>query len=115
MQKQILSLFALLFISVNMSGQKVYSTQYDYQADVKVYVVDNEYLADLIVYRAKQEHELYNKKNCGYWFFTSQPYTADKKIYFVDRDYNADLKIYFTSNEYLAGWKNNEKKYLMYK
>ena len=32
-----------------VSGQKIYSVDRAYQADVKVYVVDKEYKADLVV------------------------------------------------------------------
>lgn len=38
-------------------GQKVYSVDHEYQADVKVFVVDAEYKADLVVYKTDKEYE----------------------------------------------------------
>lgn len=37
-----------------------------------------------------------------------------KKIYFVDYPNQADIKIYFVEYENQAGWRNKEKKHLMY-
>jgi hypothetical protein len=37
-----------------------------------------------------------------------------KKIYFVDYPNQADIKIYFVDYENQAGWRNKEKKHLMY-
>ena len=38
-------------------AQKVYSTNHDYQADVKVYFVDHEYQADLKIYFVNNEYQ----------------------------------------------------------
>ena len=43
--KNIVLLIAFLFGTSYMFGQKIYSTDYPYQADVKVFVVDQEYKA----------------------------------------------------------------------
>ena len=51
--KKIGILLLLLCGSCMMWAQKVYSVDYDYQADVKVYVVQYEYLAVLLVYEVK--------------------------------------------------------------
>lgn len=109
----VLSLFFTL-ISFCSFGQKVYSTDREYQADVKVYVTDQEYKADLVVYKTDKEYRVNKNDNKGIWYFTNRDYRADKKVYFVDREYQADLIVYFTDKEYRAGWKNRSKKYLMY-
>lgn len=46
-----------------MSAQKIYSVEYEYQADIKVFVVDAEYKADLIVYKTDKENRAGWKKN----------------------------------------------------
>ncbi len=103
----------IIFIFFSFSGysQKIYSSQYEYQADVKVFVVDEMYQADLKVFKVK--HEYQTKGNIGLWFFTDNSYESDKKIYFVDYEYQADLKIYMVKYSYQAGWKNKEKIYLL--
>uniref|UniRef100_UPI004049DD44 DUF6150 family protein n=1 Tax=Flavobacterium sp. TaxID=239 RepID=UPI004049DD44 len=52
--------------------------------------------------------------NNGKWFFTQYANQAKKKIYFVDYPNQADIKIYFVDYENQAGWRNKEKKHLMY-
>lgn len=47
-------------------------------------------------------------------YSTDRQYQADVKVFVVDHEYQADLKVYFTDKEYRAGWKNNDKKPLMY-
>jgi len=54
------------------------------------------------------------KGNSGLWYFTNQSYQAEKKIIFVDYDYQSDLNIYFVNYKYLSGWKNSNKKHLLY-
>lgn len=90
-----------LTTALDANAQKVYSVNYEYQADVKVYVVKNEYQADA-------------RENKGIWYFTKYSYQADKKVYFTDYEYRADLKVYFTDQQYRAGWKNAQKRHLMY-
>ncbi len=48
-----LSIFisCVMFLTIVCYGQKIYSVDHEYQADVKVFVVDAEYKADLVVYR----------------------------------------------------------------
>ena len=41
---------AALSLSCMIQAQKVYSVDYDYQADVKVYVVNYDYQADLKIF-----------------------------------------------------------------
>ena len=101
----------LFIFSFTGYSQKIYSSQYEYQADVKVFVVDYMYQADLKVF--KVEHEYQTKGNIGLWFFIDNSYKSDKKIYFVDYEYQADLKIYMVKYGYQAGWKNKEKIYLL--
>ena len=113
-QKFIILLSVIIGCSALAFGQKVYSTDHAYQADIKVYVVDHDYQADLIVYRTNRSYEAKSSENKGIWFFTDHSYQADKKIYFVDHSYQADLKIYFTDKDYRAGWKTKSKQYLLY-
>lgn len=53
-------LILILIFSVvevaNAFGQKVYSVEHEYQADVKVFVVDAEYKADLVVYKTDKDY-----------------------------------------------------------
>ena len=100
--------------STTALAQKVYSTDYKYQADVNVFVTDREYKADLVVFKTKHSYNAKANENKGIWYFIKHQYDADKKIYFVDHEYQADLIIYFTDKEYKAGWKKNDKKHLMY-
>jgi len=109
--KTILTLVLLTLFQVG-NAQKVFSTQYDNQADVKVFVVKYENQADLKVYKVKYENQA--GENNGKWFFTQYSNQAKTKIYFVDYENQADLKIYFVPYENQAGWRNNEKKYLLY-
>ena len=99
----IIALLSIIYVQT-ASAQKVYSTDRQYQADVKV----------LIVYKTDKDYRAKKSENKGIWFFTTKEYQADKKVFFVDHEYQADLKVYFTDKEYRAGWKKNDKKPLMY-
>lgn len=114
MKPKIISSLILLLSVLPAIGQKIYSTDYGYQADIKVYVVDAEYKADLVVFKTDKEYRARANENKGIWYFTDKSYRADKKVFFVDYQYQADLKIYFTDSEYRAGWKKNDKKPLLY-
>jgi len=102
----------LLGLGQAINAQKVFSTQYANQADVKVYVVKYENQADLKVYKVKYENQAGD--NNGKWFFTPYSNQAKTKIYFVDYENQADITIYFVPYENQAGWRNKEKKYLLY-
>lgn len=106
-------LFTLLFMFTKHSfSQKVYSVDYQNQADIKVFVVKYENQADLKVFKVKYENLA--GMNDGKWFFTQYANQAKKKIFFVDYENQADLKIYFVQYENLAGWRNASKKSLLY-
>ncbi len=105
-----ISLF--VFMCEITPAQKVFSVNYENQADVKVYVVNYENQADLLVYKVKYENQAGN--NDGKWFFTQYENQAEKKIYFVDYENQADIKIYFVEYENQAGWKNREKMHWMF-
>ena len=64
----------MLASAMSVHAQKVYSTNAEYNADVKVYVVDREYQADIVVFRTDKE------------------YNADLKVYFTDKEYRAGWK-----------------------
>jgi len=111
MKNYFFSIWAL-FISISLYSQKIYSTNNSYQADLKVFVVKQDYQADLRVFNVKQSYKAMG--NDGLWFFVSQKYQAEKKVIFVDYEYQADLKVFFVEYQHQSGWKNSEKKHLLY-
>jgi hypothetical protein len=62
------SVLLILFFSVSSKAQKVFSVNYQNQADVKVFVVKYENQADLKVYKVKYPNQV--GQNDGRWFFT---------------------------------------------
>ena len=52
----LLNLFIVLSIG-KVQAQKIYSVNYDYQADVKVYVVNYDYQADLKIYFVDYDYQ----------------------------------------------------------
>ena len=102
----------LIGFGIQLQAQKVFSVEYETQADIKVFVVKYETQADLKVYKVKYESEA--KENKGKWFFTEYETQADKTIYFVKYETQADLKIFFVEYETQAGWRKKSKKHLMY-
>ena len=110
--KVIQLLLILLCTSTVTFAQKVFSTDYASQADVKVFVVKYESQADLKVYKVKYESQA--GENDGNWFFTKYSSQSQKKIYFVQYESQADVKVYFVAYESQAGWRNNAKKHFFY-
>lgn len=84
--KKSLALIFGFFFTLQFSAQKVFSVDYQSQADVKVFVVKYESQADLNVY--KVDYQSQAEGNEGKWFFVK---------------YRSQ-----------AGWKKKEKKQLMY-
>ena len=117
-QNQLLAMKHLLIITLSIfffnysNAQKIYSVDYESQADIKVFVVDYESQADLKVFKVEYQSQVGH--NDGNWFFTDYASQADKKIFFVDYKSQADLKIYFVDYKSQTGWKNSSKKHLMY-
>lgn len=68
MMKTITYFIAVLLISTITNAQKVYSVEYENQADVKVFVVKYENQADLKVFKVKYTNQA--GQNDGKWFFT---------------------------------------------
>ena len=66
--KNLLILATMLLSFGAVNAQKVYSVDYENQADVKVFVVQYENQAHLKVYKVKYENQAGN--NDGKWFFT---------------------------------------------
>ena len=93
-------------------GQKLFSVDYESQADIKVFVVQYESQADLKVYKVKYESQATG--NDGKWFFTQYESQSKKSIYFVKYESQADLKIFFVDYESQAGWRNKSKIGLLY-
>ena len=85
MRKYLAFIFGLFF-TLQFSAQKVFSVDYQSQAE----------------------------GNEGKWFFVKYSNQADKKIYFVDYESQADLKIFFVKFQSQAGWSKKEKMQLMY-
>ena len=80
-------LFSFCFVILSNSqskAQKVFATNYTYQAELKVFVVAQEYQADLKVYKVRNEYQAIGQN--GKWFFTKYDYQAKKKIFFVDHE-----------------------------
>ena len=93
-------LFVLSFIGSSqiVVAQKIFSVQYQNQADLKVFVVDYSNQADLHVYRVDYSNQAQDNK--GLWFFSDYSNQADAKVFFVDYQ-----------NQ--AGWVNKTKIYML--
>ena len=76
-----LTLFFLLIFFNKFYSQKVFSTDYASQSDIKVFVVDYESQADLKVF--KVDYQSQAKGNDGLWYFVNYSSQSDKKIYFT--------------------------------
>lgn len=63
-------------------SQKVFTTDYQFQSDIKVFVVDYESQSDLKVF--KVDYQSQSKGNEGLWYFVKYISQSDKNIYFVD-------------------------------
>jgi hypothetical protein len=105
-------LFCLYFLIQSATAQQIHIPEYENQADLSVFVVDYKSEADLLVYKVKYDHQA--KGNTGKWFFVKHESSADKTVWFADYKSNADLKIFFVEYKSEAGWKNEQKKYLLY-
>ena len=110
--KTLLFTSAFIILGIFANAQKIYSVQYESQAEIKVFVVKYESQADLKVYKVKYESQA--RGNEGLWFFVKYESQADKKIYFVNYESQADLKIYFVEYESQAGWRNKSLMQLLY-
>ena len=99
-------------LSIHADGQKIFSVDSKYDADIKVFVANSKYDADLIVFKCSSKYDA--KENKGLWFFVGSKYDADKKVFFVDSKYDADLIIFFSDSKYDAEWKKSSKKQIMY-
>jgi hypothetical protein len=108
-----LCILGLLSLTFGLThAQKVFSVDYENQADVKIFAVNYENQADLKVFKVKYENQA--GSNDGKWFFTQYSNQAKKKVYFVKYENQADLKVFFVDYENQAGWRNSAKKSLMY-
>ena len=110
--KNLVLLIGLFFIPSLVFSQKVFTTDYSSQSDIKVFVVDYESQSDLKVF--KLDYQSQSKGNKGLWYFVKYPSQSDKKIYFVDYESQSDLKVYFVKYKSQSGWRNNSKKHLLY-
>lgn len=102
--------FTSLFISLNISGQIIYTVDSPQEADLIVFVVDSEDKCDLKVFFVEEKHQLGKD---GVWMGTFNVAEADKKVYFTFEEKEAQLKIFVVDKESDAGWRNEEKRKLM--
>ena len=105
-------MICFILIHSKIYSQKIFTTEYLSQSDIKVFLVDYESQSDLKVF--KVEYQSQSKGNEGLWYFVKYPYQSDKKIYFVDYESQSDLKIFFVKYKSQSGWRNNSKKHLLY-
>lgn len=105
-------LIGVILLPSIVFSQKVFTTDYQSQADIKVFVVDYESQSDLKVF--KIDYQSQSKGNQGLWYFVKYSSQSDKKIYFVDYPSQSDLKIYIVKYKSQSGWRNNSKKHLLY-
>ena len=94
----------------NVQAQVVYSSEWKSEANAKIYVSEWKSEADLIVYKTEWKSEA--SKNNGIWYF-SEWKSESKIIYFTDWKSDADIIIYFTEWKSEAGWKKQQKRYLL--
>ena len=80
-----------LFLILPFIGfsQKIFTTDYPSQSDIKVFVVDYESQSDLKVF--KVDYQSQSTENKGLWYFVKYPSQSDKKIYFVKYEFQADM------------------------
>ena len=102
----------LLFMPLISVGQKIYSVDYQNQADVSVYVVEYENQCDLKVFKVDYPNQADGNK--GLWHFVDYQNQADKKIFFVDYPNQSDLKIFFVKYQNQSGWRKKSKQHLMF-
>lgn len=77
MRNLIFYTISIILTSSFAHAQKIYSVNYENQADVKVFVVDYPNQADLKVYKVAYQNQV--SKNNGLWFFVDYENQADKK------------------------------------
>ena len=77
-------------------AQKVYSTTYPYEADVKVYVCKQKWESNSCIYITDKTWEV----DTNIWKFVDNKWEADIKIHFVKNKWQADNLIYFVDNKW---------------
>ena len=110
--KMLILSILLLFITLKNYSQKVFSTEYSNQSDIKVYVVDYENQSDLKVFKVDYPNQVDGNK--GLWYFVDYKNQSDKKIYFVEHSNQSDLKIFFVTYKNQSGWRDKSKQHLLY-
>jgi len=104
--------FFILFPQQKIFSQTIFSSEYKSQSDVNVYVVNYKSQADLLVFKVGYKSQA--KGNDGLWYFVDYESQSDKNIFFVDYKSQADINIFFVKYKSQAGWKNKNKKHLLY-
>ena len=65
------TLIGLIFLPSLIFSQKIFTTDYPSQSDIKVFVVDYESQSDLKVF--KVDYQSQSKGNEGLWYFVKYP------------------------------------------
>lgn len=90
-------IFSILFFLTSSFawGQKIFVTQYEYQADVIVHFVNQHYQANMIaeVVRYPYQTGFYNGR--AHWCFVQYEHQADVKIFITPYEYQADWLVFF--------------------
>lgn len=109
-----ITLFSSFLIAtiLPVEAQKIYITDYNSHADVKVFITKDLDEADLVIFKVDNQDAI--GENEGLWFFCEEKKCADKVVYYVKFPTRAEMTVYFTYDRSLAGWKNKNKKYLVY-
>ncbi len=108
----IVFIFCYCFLNNNIIAQKIFSSEYSSDSDLKVFIVDYESQADLKVFKVNYTSQA--KGNEGLWYFVDYKSQADKKVFFVKYKSQSDLKVFFVKYKSQAGWRNRDKMHLLY-
>ena len=92
--------------------QRIYKTNTKSNSTIIIYVVQSEKDADIKVFDTSKKRQA--KNNDGVWFFEKKDNKKNINVFFSDKESDADLKVFFVDNRRKAGWKNYNKKPLLY-
>lgn len=100
-----------ILIQSKIYSQKIFTSEYSSQSDIKIFVVDYESQSDLKVF--KVDYQSQSKGNEGLWYFVEYSSQSDKKIYFVDYESQSDLKIFYVKYKSQTGWRKKSKRHFL--
>jgi hypothetical protein len=89
----------LFFLTSNFAwSQKIFVTQYEYQADVVVCFVNQRYQANMVAEIVQYPYQAGFHNGKAHWCFVQYAYQADIKVFITNYAYQADWLVYFTRN-----------------